>query len=129
MSGHTMVKEAQEILEPCKHPDRDLGNIAWYQGLKPRDARRLMEIGAADANDRQNDAPTFSDLTDMAEEFGLALHGYHVLPEREDERITAEGVAGYIPVERVIPLLVGELRFADELSYDPETGWLRAWWD
>lgn len=134
----TMQPEARQIMAPLEKQER--AGIAQFDGLSFEAANELIHLGAADPEDRQNDAPTFAELVAIAEVggTGLKLHGYRVSADRDDERITAEGLIGL--VDRTVQAeVLKRLGRPDVLSLckttDPwhgscaQFGHLYAWWD
>lgn len=128
--GKTTTPAARAILEPCEEGEMLFkGDVQRYSDLAPGMARLLVELGAIDRHESQNNSPSFGDLIDLAEEFGLTLHGYRVPPERDDERISCEGLAGTVSRGKAIALLLSAVRDADDLQYDENTGEFFCWWD
>ncbi|MFQ5858122.1 MAG: hypothetical protein ACE5LU_21165 [Anaerolineae bacterium] len=134
--GYTQRDEIREIMEPLL-VSKEWGGIISFSGLTVEDGRKLLEfLPPANRECRQNAAPSFAEFVlDIGDRFPDAIFfGYQVVPEREDERITIEGV--------LIPMVTSESRvlnvvrqFAegDPDEFDPwehegEDCW-RLWWD
>ena len=62
------------------------------------------------------------------------IHGYAVHPERDDYRVTIEGIecdlsSGHTEAEWATLRAVFEDRFASATTFFSESDWLYAWWD
>lgn len=108
-------------------------DIIHFDGLPERDLRRLVNANLALEDDRQNYAPTLGELLVFMEAHPgrFLAHGYAVDAQREDCRVTLEGLRSgrdalnlYDMVDFL--LLCGS---ADELEVSKETGYAYAWWD
>lgn len=104
-------------------------DLVYFDNLTGIEARKLLDSGAADSEDRQNDAPTFERITEFLERrpefFG---HGYIVGPRREDERITLEGVwSEHVSSKKSLSEFAQLFRSADE--FQVEGDYARAWYD
>jgi hypothetical protein len=110
---------------------RDDGDIHRYEGLTAGDARWLLDIGAAEADDAQNSAPTFGEIVEWLEEHpSFVAHGYVVSPKRSDERITIEGVCsarGARHSKEDLVAFAQKFHRADE--FDISNTRCRAWYD
>ena len=90
------------------------GGVCYYTDLDLKTLELLVEKGYADPEERQNSAPSIGEIMDvMRRNPGLTAHGYYVTRERDDARISVEGVAGIID-----PNDLGIFRGADEFDYD-----------
>jgi len=99
------------------------GDIVRYEGLELDTLRELVEKGYADPMDRQNSAPNIKEFIELMQANpGLTAHGYVVSRQRDDARISIEGVEG--PLR---PECLHMLSRADEIEYDGET--VYCWYD
>lgn len=108
------------------------GGIRQFGNLSFKKAKELMERGFLPPKDKQNDAPTAQEFVDFMaahDPDNWTLHGYSVSPEREDVRVTIEGI------ESVGPLtdhdMVDFLRtflLANKLTAEDEKP-VRCWFD
>ena len=99
------------------------GGVKHYSGLDLDTLRILVDKGYADPNDGQNSAPTIKEIMEiMAANPGLTAHGYYVSRERDDARISIEGVEG--PLK---PEFLQTFAHADDLQYDGEH--IYCWFD
>jgi hypothetical protein len=80
-------------------------------------------------DDRQNDSPALRDFIEVARKEPNALFDVYVVTEdREDERITVDGV--YIPTDNVIDFLYSQAKDMPTEEYITEDGkYRRMWWD
>lgn len=69
------------------------GGIQRFSGLTAEKLSLLVKEKFADPTETQNNSPTISDfLNFLKKNPGFTAHGYVVLPEREDYRVSIEGV-------------------------------------
>jgi len=109
--------------------NKPCGGLQHFSGLTGYVARQLIEAGAANVEDAQNDAPTFGAIVTFLEDNPkFTGHGYVVLPSRDDERITLEGVESSCVLSaeerKAFKAVFGK---ADEFSN--KQGNFRAWYD
>ena len=99
------------------------GGVEHYSGLDVHTLMELVDKGYADEKDAQNSAPTIREIMiAMLGNPGLTAHGYWVSRERDDARISVEGVEGPLKPE-FLPMF----KHADDLQYDGET--IYCWFD
>ena len=106
-------------------------DILPFRGLTAKGMATLISEGFADSEDAQNCAPTYKEIMDFIEVHpDFTAHGYIVTPERDDYRVTVEGVAGYTDdcgEERAFAKM---FRRADEYECNEHgDGYCRAWYD
>lgn len=104
-----------------------------YQGMTAETARKLFDEGFANPDDTQNESPSFEEMTEFCEKHPeFKILGYVIGGDREDARVTAEGVSGLITdMESLIDFL-RLFRLADELTVDlvePNTVDCYCWYD
>lgn len=99
------------------------GGVMHYENMDVETLKQLIEKGYADPNDRQNCAPCIKDFVALMEKYPtLKAHGYVVERERNDARISVEGVEGECPSE-----VSKMFKDADDCIY--ENGQLYVWYD
>lgn len=105
------------------------GGITYFSSLTGEKARWLLNQGAASSGDCQNDAPSFEEITTFLEAHPKFVgHGYIVLPERSDERITLEGVISEAKLSKTDKdAFTRMFRHADE--FELSATFARAWYD
>ena len=110
-------------------PRKYLGGIRRFSDLDYNGLNELFRLGVIDPEDRQNDAPETSEFLEfLRSNPGFTVHGYAVSPERDDYRVSLEGVnldGDYTFKE--LRDFVMMFRFADEFSIDK--GGLHCWYD
>lgn len=124
-------KERAGILRSGAHyRGGDLDGYASYDSLTPATARVLLEKGYAFADDTQNDSPTFLEMTEFCERHpGFTLYGYVIGDDRDDARVTAEGIQGTAQDVDAMLDFVEMFRSADECDFDRETRSCYCWYD
>ena len=69
------------------------GGIRRFDYLSSEDLNRLLDIGLADPDEQQNEAPTTKEISKFLNDHqNFWAHGYVVSPERDDYRVSLEGV-------------------------------------
>lgn len=100
-----------------------VGGIRHYRELDAKTLTQLIEKGYADPDENQNCAPTIGYiLTVLKEHSDLTAHGYVVSRDRDDARISIEGVEGVCDLETALLF-----RNADDFSY--QNGEFYCWYD
>ncbi len=95
---------------------------------------QLIKEGFADPDECQNDSPFIKDFMDTVDgDESVRFECYAVDVNRDDCRVTIEGIRAYIPdtdYDR-INLYVEQFRYADEFTFEHQGDcfYLRAWWD
>ena len=110
---------------------QSMGGVKHFKGLALDELEQLVKEGFADPEETQNDAPSVGEFLDFMREYDVALaHGYVVSNDREDVRVSIEG----LEIDRqdvtyeIFRAFVRLCRFADEFDDDDDVG-LYAWWD
>lgn len=107
------------------------GGIRSFEDLTMIQINQLEGIDVLNMNERQNESPTVGEMLDFLKERetdGWYIHGYCVSPERDDFRISFEGVGKRTPPSKQDIIDFALLfRWADEF-YVGEDG-LRCWYD
>ncbi len=71
----------------------DSGGIERFEWVSAETLKELVAKGYADPGDAQNSSPTLGEFIRFLERFpDVKAHGYAVSPEREDYRVTVEGL-------------------------------------
>ena len=97
--------------------------------------KQLYDEGFIDPDENQNSSPTTKEFMHavLGCEKWVEFEAYAISPDRDDYRITIEGIDIWIPLDKREDLcrFVEEFHYADEFSLDTdENGFhLRAWWD
>lgn len=64
-----------------------------FEGVTALQLRALLESNFSDEEDAQNDSPTYREFLEFMEAHpGVTAHGYIVTPDREDCRVSIEGI-------------------------------------
>lgn len=101
------------------------GGIKHYENLDYDTLKYLIEKGYANKDDCQNSCPSIGTIFEVMERNpGLTAHGYFVERERDDDRISIEGVDG--PCSKEDAKIFED---ADDYIYDYEDGELYCWYD
>ena len=115
-----------------KHPYYIGGCYDFYCDWKT--LNNLVKEGFADPNECQNDSPSIKEFLELTEGLkGIKFKAYAVSPERQDYRITVDGIEAsiYEAYGDDIAKLVQVCHEADEFDFSHE-GYnyiLYAWWD
>ena len=104
------------------------GGCASFSGMTYNTLQTLVDKGYADPEDSQNDSPTLGEYLEfMKEHPRFKAHGYVVSNNREDRRITIEGLeAGQVTIKEVEDFINLD-RYADE--FEATQDYCRSWWD
>ena len=111
-------------------PRKYLGGIRRFSGLDYKRLKELFRLDVIDPDDRQNDAPNSAAFLEFLHDHAwFTAEGYAVSPERNDYRVSLEGVDcdGDFSPEDLVDFVM-TFRFADEFSVDTEEG-LHCWYD
>lgn len=110
-----------------------LSGIHSFEALTVDQLQELLDRGFADPTERQNFSPTIGELFQFGQSqkikgFDWTFQGYVVSPNREDYRVSIDGIewrgdACY----QIIADFEVIAQNADELNIEPN--FLRAWWD
>lgn len=98
-----------------------LGGVCGFDKVPAETMRKLIDEKYADPEETQNESPSIQEFLDFIEARedpdNWYLHGYAVSPERDDVRVSVEGIGSYAPVsaEDLVDF-VKLCRYADELD-------------
>lgn len=124
------TKRRDEIIFGDYKPEAyKLGGIRRFENLTLEQFKLLYDEKFIDPEDCQNSAPSAEDFINfMQENPQFTAHGYAVSPERNDYRVTIEGLDldGETSEETKFNF-VHFARHADEFTYEQHR--LRCWWD
>ena len=96
------------------------GGYIHFEKVPLKKLQELFKLGLLDKTDQQNDAPTAGEfMAIMKKNSGLTAHGYIITTERDDDRISIEGVEGLVTADE-LPNLLSTLRYADSFDIDVE---------
>ena len=124
-TGQTFLEAAlaiASIVEPFIYED-SAGFRRW-RGLGPVEGRRLLDLLPQDLRDDHHQrAPSLAEEVDVIERHGGSLSGYWVLPPRDDERISLDGM--------IVPVGAVDEADPDEAVEGKETdgAMVGLWWD
>lgn len=109
-------------------------DLLYYAGLTAEGLKLLIEKGYADPEDRQNSAPSIGEFLEfMKAHPRFGAHGYIVTPERDDYRVSVEGLSCCGADIEDIVAFTNEYAHADEFSIDQSEegeGYVcRCWYD
>ena len=110
--------------------DSYFGGIRHFIGLTYNKWERLLDLRVADPEERQNCAPTCGEIMEFIREHpNFTAHGYTVSPNRDDYRVSIEGVfcdPGFTTKDLIdtVNLFAG----ADEFDVSEEDG-IYVWFD
>lgn len=123
------AKERDKIIFGKYDPNAYMGGIRNFENLSAATLRKLVDLGFADPEDKQNDAPTLGELLDFAEYYGpesYVFGGYVVSPKRSDCRVSInsiEFIAEHFDDDDEEQAFEELTQYADEKDID------YAWWD
>lgn len=123
------VKRRNEILGPFSHSFEVPGQITRFSKVNYFTLKQLIDEDFLKINDSWNNAPEVEVFLDfLRENSQFTCHGYAVNPEREDYRISIEGVhfEGDVTLDLVVPF-VNNFRHADEFIVTKDK--LYCWYD
>ena len=127
------MKTSMIINDKRRHELVNLGfdgkkyDVRYFNELTYDNLQKLIAEGFADPDDMQNSSPSIGEIAEFlkANPFFTA-HGYIVCPERDDVRVSLEGVESAHLLNRTeLEAFVEMFRHADEFSLNPP----RAWYD
>lgn len=125
--------EAFEILKSNSNIGFEGGGITSFDNLTLQGALALLENEFLDLEERQNSAPTISNIiefvkTNFPDKIGF--HGYIVSPKRKDVRISFEGINN-LPnsffSKKELEIIYNYFNSADELELTRKNIWI--WYD
>lgn len=121
------IRTRDEVLFGEYDKEQYLGGTRRFSGVTLEDLQFLFEHDFIDPFDAQNYSPTAQEYYDFLQKYpAFSVHGYAVSDDRDDYRVTIEGVnhAGKMTEEEMVAF-VELFRFADE--FDFQTGY--CWYD
>lgn len=124
-------KERADIIRSgAEYKGKDTDDYAHFSRMTPETARKLLNAGYADPEESQNGSPTFGEMTAFCERHpGFTLHGYVIGNDRDDARVTAEGVQGTAQNIEAMLDFVETFRCADDCDLNHETRDCYCWYD
>jgi hypothetical protein len=130
---YNMDQDRRDSLIPFKNDRWNagyLGGIRRYEGLDVEVLGQLINEGFVDLEERQNNAPTIRRFYNFMKRYPeFKAHGYVVDKEREDYRLSVEGVEGKALSDDAIKAFRNISRGADDRSVEAITGACYNWWD
>jgi hypothetical protein len=127
----TELREQIVFGESVNWGEDSTGGVAHFDDLKPEEARTLMDAGEIYPEGRQNYSPTMKEFVEFMEsvdDHDIRAIGYMVSPNRDDERITIEGLMVDETISRdLLFRFIEKFRDADEFTAMDD--YLRCWYD
>lgn len=111
------------------YPPEYLGGCQSFEGLTLSQLDLLLDENFIDPEECQNCSPDTMEFKEFLEKYPEAtLHGYIVTPERDDYRITIEGLEyqGDVSME-LLGDFIDEFRTADDFIHNND--YLYCWFD
>ncbi len=111
------------------------GGMARFEDLDVATLKKLIELRYADPEDKQNEAPTIAEFVALlerhdTEDSDLTAHGYVIHKERDDYRVSIEGIEGTTRFSEGLLDILTVCVTADEFTVESDlTFHVRAWWD
>ena len=104
------------------------GGCASFSGMTYKTLQELVDKGYADPEDSQNDSTTLGEYLEfMKKHPRFKAHGYVVSNDRNDRRVTIEGLeAGQVTPDELQDFINLD-RYADE--FEAMQSYCRSWWD
>lgn len=104
------------------------GGCASFSDMTYKTLKTLVDKGYADPEDNQNGSTTIGEYLEfMKEHPRFKAHGYVVSNDRNDRRITVEGLeADNVTIKEMVEFTELE-RHADEV--EATQNYCRSWWD
>lgn len=104
------------------------GGISHFGDMDAKTLKKLIDLKYADPEEAQNYSPTLSEFYGfISRNNGFTVHGYVVAKERDDYRVSIEGVAGNSSDINDICAFSEFTHGADEFECSP--GHQYSWWD
>jgi hypothetical protein len=121
--------------ECMKDSSKWFGGVRYYKLMPVEVLKKLIELDFADPEERQNCSPSIMSIVEFMERWPnfVFAHGYAVSDQRDDYRISVEGVEGIIPkgMDSDADFRTDFIQFwtgADELELN-NNGHFRVWYD
>ena len=103
-------------------------DILYFDGLKAETLEKLIEMGFADPQDSQNNAPNIATILEFLKRNpSFTAHGYAVTPHRSDYRISLEGVEANFADDSEVAEFIELFRHADD--FKSAADYQYAWFD
>ena len=112
-----------------EYPTPYLGGCTSFKGLTLSQLNLLLDENFIDPEECQNCSPNTMEFKQFLEMYPEAtLHGYIVTPDRDDYRVTIEGLEYHGEVSKeLLSDFIDEFRYADEFEYGDD--YLYCWFD
>lgn len=122
-------EQDKERKELCGVDDKNFfGGCSRFEGMNAKTLQLLVDKGYADPEDNQNGSTTLGEYLEfMKEHPRFKAHGYIISNDREDRRITVEGLeARNVTIKEIVAFTELD-RCADE--FEATQKYCRSWWD
>lgn len=104
------------------------GGCSRFEGMNAKTLQLLVDKGYADLEDNTNGSTTLGEYLEfMKEHPRFKAHGYIISNDREDRRITIEGLEAKRVTIKEMVAFTNLDRFADE--FEATQLYCRSWWD
>jgi len=113
--------------EHCKDYEKNY-EIRYFDQLDADTLQQLIDLKFADPKEKQEDAPTIANfLKWLRDNPDYKAHGYVVSINRDDYRVSIEGVDGCAKTPEALNRFIKMFRKANEFHVDAD--YQRAWYD
>lgn len=93
MSRQLADRRDQIIFGQDYDKDKYSGGLRRFGRINGEDLHKLLNCGFADPEEQQNSAPTIGEISKFLDDHpNFWAHGYVISPERDDHRVSLEGV-------------------------------------
>lgn len=112
-----------------KYPVEYLGGCQSFTELTLTELNLLLDENFIDPEEYQNDSPNTMQFKEFLDKYpDVRLHGYIVSPERDDYRVTIEGLEYYGDVSKeMLQDFINVFRYADDFICEDDH--LFCWFD
>lgn len=122
-------EQDKERKELCGVDNKNFfGGCATFEGIDYKTLKLLVDKGYADPEDNTNGSTTLGEYLDFLKRNpSFTAHGYIISNDREDRRITVEGLEAENATQLEVENFIELDRMADE--FEANTRYCRSWWD
>lgn len=109
-------------------------DLMYFDHVTVETLQKLVDLDVLELDDAQNDAPTAGEFMEYMRnhpEMNVTAHGYVVTPERDDYRVSIEGLNANPTTHEDLLSFMWEFDSADDMCGDEKDGIYSAycWWD
>jgi len=107
---------------------RDNYDVLLFDNMGADTLQKMVDLRFADPNERQNNSPTIQEFIEFLNDNpNFTAFGYVVSINRDDYRLSVEGVESFVYDPRQFANFVNKFRMADEFT--ATENYQRAWYD